>query len=224
MSFVDEQVGRILEALEQRNMLDDTLIVFFSDHGDMLGDQNLWRKTYAYEPSAHIPMLLRPAQGMNLGPKGQVAEQPIEIRDLLPTFLDVAGAPIPEHLDGKSLLHLLRSKGTDWRPYIDLEHNVCYDVINHWNGLTDGKWKYIFHAYSGEEQLFDLKSDPHELRDLAKLPEFSGTLSLWRDRMIEHLRERGEEWVRDGKLAVRKQSMMLSPNFPGYRPLESAKG
>jgi arylsulfatase A-like enzyme len=138
--------------------------------------------------------------------------------------LDVAGAPIPEHLDGKSLLHLLRGNGADWRPYIDLEHNVCYDVINHWNGLTDGKWKYIFHAYSGEEQLFKLESDPHELLDLTKLPEHSETLLLWRDRMVEHLQERGDQWVRNGKLAVRKQSMMLSPNFPGYRPVETAKG
>lgn len=224
VSFVDEQVGCILEALEQRNMLDDTLIVFFSDHGDMLGDQNLWRKSYAYEQSAHIPMLLRPAQGMNLGPKGQVVEQPVEIRDLLPTFLEVAGAPIPDHLDGRSLLHLVRSNGADWRAFIDLEHDVCYDVINHWNGLTDGKWKYIFHAYSGEEQLFSLEQDPHELRDLAKLPEHSETLSLWRERIIGHLGERGDLWVRNGKLMLRKQSMSVSPNFPGYRPVETSSG
>jgi len=220
VSFVDEQVGRILEALEQRKMLDHTLIVFFSDHGDMLGDQNLWRKTYAYEPSAHIPLLLRPAAGMKLGQAGQVVENPVEIRDLLPTFMDAAGAPIPPNLDGKSLLHLVRSEGKDWRPYIDLEHNVCYNITNHWNALTDGKWKYIFHAYSGEEQFFDLQHDPRELRDLALEQAHREILSAWRERLIEHLRERGEDWVCDGKLMLRKQSMMLSSNFPGYRPVK----
>ena len=144
----------------------------------------------------------------------------MEIRDLLPTFMDAAGAPIPPNLDGKSLLHLVRSEGKDWRPYIDLEHNVCYNITNHWNALTDGKWKYIFHAYSGEEQFFDLQHDPRELRDLALEQAHREILSAWRERLIEHLRERGEDWVCDGKLMLRKQSMMLSSNFPGYRPVK----
>jgi arylsulfatase len=156
-------------------------------------------------------------QPKGLGPTGQTIDNPVEIRDLLPTFLDTAGAPIPNGLDGKSLLHLVRTNGRDWRPYIDLEHNVCYDVTNHWNGLTDGNWKYIFHAYSGEEQLFNLKNDPHELRDLAAVPEYSDTLSLWRKRLVIHLSERGERWVQAGKLCLRKQSIMISPNFPGYK-------
>jgi arylsulfatase A-like enzyme len=216
VSFVDEQVGRILNALEQRKMLDDTLIVFFSDHGDMLGDQNLWRKSYAYEQSAHIPMLVRPAIGMQPGVPGQTIDNPVEIRDLLPTFLDAAGAEIPASIEGKSLLHLVRTKGAGWRPYIDLEHNVCYDASNHWNALTDGKWKYIFHANNGEEQLFHLEKDRHELNDLAKRPEHAEELALWRRRMVDHLQERGDQWVRDGKLMLRRQGMALSPNFPGY--------
>jgi arylsulfatase len=224
VSFVDEQVGRILAALEQRKMLDDTLIVFFSDHGDMLGDHNLWRKTYGYESSAHIPMMMRPAAGMGLGPVGQRIDNPVELRDLLPTFLDAAGAAVPESLDGKSLLHLVRSQGSDWRPYIDLEHNICYDVTNHWNGLTDGKWKYIFHAHSGEEQLFHLEDDRRELLDLAAAPEHKETLLLWRGRLVDHLSERGDQWVQEGNLMLRPKSMMLSPNFPGYKTPAKVSG
>ena len=216
VSFVDEQVGRILDALEKRKMLDDTLIVFFSDHGDMLGDQNLWRKSYAYEQSAHIPLLIRPAVGMQLDVAGQTIDNPVEIRDLLPTFLDAAGAEIPASIEGKSLLHLVRTKGAGWRPYIDLEHNVCYDASNHWNALTDGRWKYIFHANDGEEQLFHLEKDRHELNDLTMRPDYSEELALWRARMVDHLQERGDQWVRDGKLMLRRQGMALSPNFPGY--------
>ena len=224
VSFVDEQVGRILDALDQRKMLDDTLIVFFSDHGDMLGDQNLWRKAYAYEQSAHIPMLMRPASGMQLGVSGLTIENPVEIRDLLPTFLDAAGVEIPASIEGKSLLYLVRTRGAGWRSYIDLEHNVCYDVTNHWNALTDGKWKYVFHANNGEEQLFHLERDQHELNDVAKRPEQAAELSMWRARMVDHLSERGDQWVRDGKLMLRKQGMALSPNFPGYGPQTKVDG
>ena len=73
-----------------------------SDHGDMLGDQNLWRKTYAYEQSSRIPMLLRPARSQSLNVARRVASQPVEIRDLLPTFLDAASAPIPHPSKGKA--------------------------------------------------------------------------------------------------------------------------
>ena len=216
ITHVDEQLGRILKALEERKMLDDTFIVFFSDHGDMLGDQNLWRKTYAYESSAHIPMLVRPAASMHLETNRVIAE-PVEIRDMLPTFLDVAGALIPDRFEGRSILKLARGKMKDWREYIDLEHNVCYGITNHWNALTDGKWKYIFHAYDGEEQLFHLQDDPHELHDLAKSPEHVETLALWRGRLVSHLKERGEDWVKDGKLCIRQKGQAFSPNFPDHK-------
>jgi arylsulfatase A-like enzyme len=224
VSFVDEQVGRILEVLERRQMLDNTLIVFFSDHGDMLGDQNLWRKSYAYEQSAHIPMLMRLPKALRTGPVNQVVENPVEIRDLLPTFLDAANTAIPETIEGKSLLGLLKTNGHGWRTHIDLEHNICYDPSNHWNALTDGKWKYIFHAYDGHEQLFHLAVDHNELYDLANLEEHKTALHLWRKRMVEHLRERGEAWVRDGQLMVRKQGMATSPHFPGYASTEKVAG
>jgi choline-sulfatase len=216
VTFVDEQVGRILTVLEERNMLDDTMIVFFSDHGDMLGDQNLWRKTYAYEQSSRIPMLLRPARSQSLNVAGQVASQPVEIRDLLPTFLDTAGATIPPSIEGRSLLHLLRTHGEGWRDYIDLEHNVAYDPINHWNALTDGRWKYIFHAHNGEQQLFNLKNDPSELHDLAADPGHAAELERWRKRLVDHLTIRGPEWVQNGKLMLRTTGRNTGPNFPGY--------
>lgn len=216
VSFVDEQIGRILDVLERRKMLDQTLVLFISDHGDMLGDQNLWRKAYGYEQSAHIPMLMRAPSGMGLGAAGQVMSNPVEIRDVLPTFLDAAGAPIPESIEGRSLLRLVKSKGEGWREYIDLEHNICYSPEIHWNGLTDGNWKYLYHAMHGEEQLFHLKTDPNELNDLSGAPEYTEQLRHWRGLLVQHLQERGDKWVRNGKLVPRPEGMMLSPNFPGY--------
>jgi arylsulfatase A-like enzyme len=214
VEFVDEQIGRILEALEQRKLLEETLIVFTSDHGDMTGDHHLWRKSYAYEASARIPMTMRWPSGLVSAQRGQVISRPVELRDILPTFLDAADAPPAVKLDGRSMLSLVRDPKAEWREYLDLEHGVCYSVENNWNAFTDGRMKYIYHAYHGQEQLFDVDADPHEVNDLAGDPASAAQLQMWRNRMIEHLSIRGERWVKNGKLALRKEPIPRSPNFP----------
>jgi len=214
ITFIDEQIGRILAALKKRGMYENTLIILFSDHGDMLGDHHLWRKTYAYEASAKIPMLLRWPNSMGMEhQRGKTLRQPVELRDVLPTFLDAAGAPIPNHLDGKSMLELIRGNTKNRRLYIDLEHSMCYSE-DHWTALTDGRFKYIYYAYDGREQLFDLINDPGELYDLAAEPAHKNTLLQWRQRMIEHLSERGEQFVSNGKLVIRKKRLLYSPHYP----------
>lgn len=213
ISFIDEQIGRILDTLEKNGMLDNTLIVMIADHGDMTGDHHLWRKSYAYDGSARVPFIVRPPMGMDTE-RGVSRPEVVELRDVLPTFLDAAGARIPGHLDGHSILGLLRGEG-GWRDVIDLEHDVCYDDSNHWNAVTDGHYKYIYHAQTGEEQLFDLVNDPREEHDLA---QESGNRSLvgdWRGVMIDSLRERGAPFVVNGDLDVRPERMLYSPNYPG---------
>lgn len=214
ISFVDEQIGRILESLEKRKLLDETLIVFTADHGDMTGDHNLWRKSYAYQPSARIPMLMRWPTGLVSGKRGQVLPQTVELRDILPTFLEAAGQSA-RPLDGRSMLGLPAGKTEGWRPYLDLEHGVCYSKENHWNALTDGREKYIYNAFDGGEQLFNLEQDPAELNDLAPDPAATPRLRLWRERMVAHLAPRGAEYVKGGKLVPRPDELPYSPNFPG---------
>ena len=213
VTFVDEQIGRILDALARRGWLDETLILFTSDHGDMTGDHHLWRKSYAYQSSARIPMLARWPTGLMAARRGQVLAQPVELRDILPTCLEAATAPPKSEVDGRSLLALLG--GAQWREFIDLEHDVCYSPENHWNALTDGRWKYIFHARDGAEQLFDLARDPAELNDLASDAAYEAQVRLWRSRLIEHLAGRGERFVKNGRLALRPDSHLYSPNYPG---------
>lgn len=202
VSFVDEQIGRVLEALERRRWTGNTLIVYLSDHGDMLGDHWLWRKSYAYEASARIPML---AAGPGVRRK-HVSDTPVEIRDITPTLCTAAEISIPEACDGQNLF-------TAKRQWIDLEHDVCYSDDNHWSGVTDGRWKYVFHAKTGEEQLFDADGSG-ELKNLAGDANATKTLQLWRGRLVTHLSARGDAWVRQGKLALRPQSILKSPNYP----------
>jgi len=215
VSFIDEQIGRILDVLDRRGWLDRSLILFTSDHGDMLGDHHLWRKTYGYEGSARVPMLVRWPEGFVDAPPGQVLRQPVELRDVLPTFLDVAGAAgDPERFDGRSLLGLVRDPAAPWRDCIDLEHSTCYWRENQWNGLADSRFKYIRYAVTGSEELFDLATDPGETREVSGHAAYQDILRVWRARLVGHLAERGEPYVVNGELGLRPEPMLYSPHYP----------
>lgn len=219
ITFIDEQVGRIIEELKSKDMYDNALICFVSDHGDMLGDHYLWRKTYAYEGSSSIPFIVKLPHSMKKSKKGiNKIEEPVELRDLLPTFLSINNTPVPKDMDGMSLLPLLEGQNeVQWRKFIDIEHATAYWDNNYWCALTDGKIKYIWFFRTGKEQLFDLVKDPHELHNLAGKQASEQTLKAMRQAMIEHLSERGEEWVKNGELVVRKESLLYSPNYPDKR-------
>ena len=196
-------------------MYDNALICFTADHGDMLGDHYHWRKTYPYEGSAHIPYIVKwPAGICKSIPDGSSIEQPVELRDFLPTFIDIAGGSVPPDMDGRSLLKLIQGQQEQWRPYIDMEHATCYSDDNYWAALTDGKIKYIWNFHNGSEQLFDLREDPGETHNLSEDAAYQNKLSELRKMMVEHLSERGDSFVKDGKLMTLDTTLLYSPNFP----------
>lgn len=217
ITFVDEQIGRVLRALEQRGESENTLILFTSDHGDMMGDHHLWRKAYAYEGSARVPMIVRwpeSLSSMEDALRGAVSDHLVELRDVLPTFLDAAGIERPAHMEGRSMLDLARDDTKHWREILDLEHGRCYWDENAWVALTDGRHKYVYFTTTGEQQLFDTVNDPYEVRNLADEPGHARALAEWRARMVEHLAIRGEPWIVKGDLAVQKDSVKYGPNHP----------
>lgn len=215
ITFIDEQVGRIIEELKKKEMYEDAFICFVADHGDMLGDHYLWRKTYAYEGSAAIPYIVKlPHSRKEVLKAGVPIDEPVELRDLLPTFLAINDVEIPETMDGMSLLPLMEKKDRLWRKFIDIEHASAYWQNNYWCALTDGKIKYIWFFLTGEEQLFDLVHDAGEVNDLSKESSCQELMKVMRQAMAEHLQERGEEWVKNGKLVIRKESLLYSPNYP----------
>jgi arylsulfatase A-like enzyme len=219
LAYVDEQLGRVLEALKERGELENTLILYTSDHGDMLGDQYMWRKCRPYEGSARIPMIIRWPESSGFKIKrGQTNNELVELRDVFPTFLDAAGIPKPSVMDGMSMLHILRGK--KWRHQLDLEHAQIYEKDNAWVGLTDGKYKYIYFTLTGQEQLFNLNSDPGELTDLVLSGLNDKLLKSWRNKMVEHLRKRGEQWVKDRELVVQKVSVQNGINHPKFKILK----
>jgi len=217
ISFVDEQIGRFIKTLEKRGNLENSLILFAVDHGDMMGDHHHWRKTYAYEGSAKIPMIIRWPESMKLNAeRGQNIRELVELRDVLPTFLDAAGFSIPKDMEGESMLGLIKGNKQGWRNILDLEHSQFYWDENNWTALTDGRYKYIYFATDGDQQLFDLDNDPGELHNLAEIPEHAELLQTWRHKMVEHLSVRGEPWVIDGDLGMRSEGILYGHNHPNY--------
>jgi arylsulfatase len=213
ISFVDEQIGRVLEALEKRGDLENTLILFTADHGDIMGDHYLYRKTFSVEGSVNVPMIVRWPSRLGLDARrGQVRNDLAELRDVLPTFLDAAGLPKPPNVEGLSLLDALRGK--PWRSMLDLEHASCYAPKDGWVALTDQRYKYVYYTVTGVQQLFDLQADPHELRDLAAEESSAALVQNWRQKMAKHLAPRGEDWVRDGDLVVQPKSQLFRASSP----------
>ena len=199
-THIDYELGRMMEELARMQLLNDTLILFTSDHGDMMGDHHLHRKTYAYEGSARIPFLVRYPAGMRM-PSGTFS-QVVGLQDVMPTLLEAAGAPVPSSVTGKSVFAAVR--GEPWREFFHGEHSPCYSAEEAMHYLTDGKEKYIWFPTTGEEQFFDLAEDRQELHNLAKDPARAERVAMWRERLVELLGKRGDGFSDGKKLLIRK--------------------
>ena len=214
ITFVDEEIGKIIKTLKKRGMYNQSLIVYLSDHGDMLGDHYHWLKTYPYEGSSHIPFIVKWPSSFAILP-GIKRHEVVELRDVLPTFLDAAGGKVPLDIDVLSIVRLMKDKKAQWRRFIDLEHATCYTPENYWCALTDGKIKYIWNFYNGKEQLFDLINDPNEKKEVSSVSSYKSVLHLMKQALIRHLQERGSEFVKDDKIVIRRnRTLLYSPHYP----------
>ena len=196
INHVDDQIRRLLNTITgvDRMTGNNTIVVFTSDHGEMLGDHYMWRKSRAFEPSARIPFLVRAPERFGLE-RQAVLDEPCTHVDIMPTLLEMAGAEIPSSVEGRSLLPLMRGENPPWREYVHIEHSGLHQ------GLTDGKEKYIWEVPSGRELFFDLRDDPQELRNLAPKPECAKPVRMWRERLIRELVNRPEGFT-DGKRLI----------------------
>lgn len=196
ITHIDNQIGRLLNALYEFGVKENTIIMFTSDHGDLMGDHNLFQKRLAYEGSAKVPLILSDPAGVLGLNKGEFVDEVTELRDIMPTLLDAANIEVPASVDGKSLVSLAKGeKDPSWRDYIHGEHahgKLSYQYV------TDGKRKYIWYSQTGEEQFFNLELDPNEMHNLAYDESSSEEVSLWRNRVIQELVGR-EEGYTDGK-------------------------
>jgi len=209
LNHVDDQLRRLINPSQGLRHRRDTIILLTSDHGEMLGDHYRFRKSVAYEGAARVPLLLSAPPACGVAP-GRVVDAPATHADIMPTLLEMLDLPIPETVDGRSLVPLLRGeRPADWRADLHIEH------APNQHALTDGRDKYIWWAGDGREQLFDLEQDPHELHDLAGDAAAAERLGRWRARLIERLRDRPEGFVHGGALVPGRPYGAL---IPGSHP------
>lgn len=182
------------------------IIVFTSDHGEMLGDHYYFRKCEPFEGSCRIPFLIN-SEG--LGQKtGITINSTVCLEDILPTLLELSGTPVPEQVDGISLAPILRGESESVRQWLQCEHSPIYDEEQGFQMLTDGVWKYIWRPMTGEELLFNLDNDHMELKNLTNDSSTKEKLEECRAEMINKLTSRPENFVINGKLKT------LSKSYP----------
>jgi choline-sulfatase len=180
ISYLDDKIGEVMEALRGTRQDKDTIILFVSDHGDMLGERGLWFKMSFYEGASRVPLMIA-APDM---PAGRI-NTPVSTLDVLPTLAELAGIDMSEIMpwtDGMSLTGLARGETRAEPVRIEYAAEGSYAPLV---ALRQGKWKYV-HCELDPPQLFDLEADPHELTNLANDPVHAETAAQFAGAVREY--------------------------------------
>lgn len=235
ISQIDDQLGILFDFMDKNGLLENTLIVFTSDHGDYLGDHWMGDKDYFHNPAVKIPLIIAdPSEAANRT-RGSVDTSLVELIDLIPTFVEFAGGAIADHiLDGRSLMKKILGTEHDWRDYVISEYDYSTQVFRPETGRTplncrsymiaNENWKYIF-APGYPPVLFDLIGDPDELNDLGRSPEYTDIRRLMFKQLAEwslQYRQR-ETWSEEHNIHMTGMEEQLGVLI-GYWDEKSAEG
>ncbi len=184
---IDESLGQIINSLTEKNLLDNTWIIFTSDNGFFLGEHGLADKWFSYEESIRIPLIIKPAQNFLNQNYGLLIPELVLNIDLAPTILSIAKVKIPSVMQGKNLLDLF-IKNKQWRDYFIYEHffkNPNYQIPS-CEGVRNKNWKYVRYLIENNqfyEMLFNLILDPQEEQNLAQNLKYQDQLSIMRKQL-----------------------------------------
>ena len=174
VTMIDMQIGKLMEALERRGVLQDTVIIFTSDHGDCLNDHGHSQKWSMYEQSVHVPAIV---WGPGRVTAGRKVDDLVSLFDFGPTILEMAGLVAPSWMEARSLLPHLTEASVEKRRFVFAEH--AGDRIFHGTAfmtmIRDDHWKLVHFVDTEEGQLFDMQADPQELRNLWDDPAHEAT-------------------------------------------------
>jgi arylsulfatase A-like enzyme len=210
-SQIDHQIRYLIGRLRLEGILDNTIILFTSDHGDMLGNHGMVAKRVFYESSANIPMILMPNKGNPRVAEGQTDDRLVGFADVMPTLLDLAGIDIPDTVDGQSML-------APQREYI---YGECGEDDHASRMIREDNWKLIWYPTGNHFHLFNIEEDPHEISDLARDPQFSATLNHLKAQLRNELYGVDLDWVDDDQfIGVPDRDYHWAP----HRSLNSQRG
>jgi arylsulfatase A-like enzyme len=169
-TYLDDLFGRLLDALERTGQADDTLVLYCADHGDYCGEHGLFAKGIpCFRGAYHVPAVVRWPSAV--AEPGRRVDALVSLADFAPTFLEIAGVQTERHLTGASLVPFLRGDGPfDWR---DEMHTQCNGVELYYTqrSVMTAESKYVFNGFD-QDELYDLRHDPHEMRNLASDPAY----------------------------------------------------
>lgn len=188
-THIDHQLRTVIGTLREENLLDNTIIMFTSDHGDMLGDHGLWAKRLFYESSSRVPMILVGTAQDQRVQSDAVDSRLVALRDVMPTLLDLADITVPAGVEGASMVTGNR------RDRLYGEYSVRADATRM---ITDDRYKLIYYPAGNTFQLFDLVDDPDELIDLSEAAthqQIRGRLTDW---LRDELYAEDLAWTDDG--------------------------
>jgi arylsulfatase A-like enzyme len=184
ISHLDEQVGRVLAALEESGRARDTIVIFAGDNGLALGQHGLFGKQSVYEHSVRVPLLMR-GPGV---PAGERRDAFVYLLDLFPTICEMAGVAAPDTVEGKSLVPVLKDKSAR-------VHDTVFAAYRGFQRMVrDERYKLITYSVRGEKrtQLFDLAEDPWETKDLSADPAHAGQRASLEARLREWQKQAGD--------------------------------
>lgn len=190
VSMVDANVGRVMRALEEMSLLDNTIVVFLSDHGDLMGDHWLINKgPFLYHGLVRVPTIWRLPQSSG----GRVCDAMISTVDLCPTLLQMAGVEKPEGVQGISYEPILRGECEQIRDCVYIEYDESY-LNDRLRQIRTHHWALTYYAYSDYGLLFDLKNDPDELYDLWDNPDYRQIKTDLLCRLLDET-SRADDWL-----------------------------
>ncbi|MFN9638984.1 MAG: sulfatase [Pirellula sp.] len=182
VTFMDQQLGRILDELERLELTDSTAIVFTSDHGYHLGDHSFWQKSDLHEQVTRVPLVIA-APGIKPGRTRSL----VQLVDIFPTLCELTDAPIPESVQGTSLVRVLNDPDL-------IVHREVYSYNEPHAALRSDRWSYMRYA-DGTEELYDMQTDSNQLNNLAEKREYVETILDLRQRMVQWIAKTKIPWA-----------------------------
>lgn len=195
LDFMDDIIGELMDGLARDGLLENTIVIYTSDHGDMYGQRCIWGKTTFFEPSMGVPLLMA---GPGIDASGKHASAPVSLLDLFPTTCALCGLPTPEGLDGVDIGSLLRDPENgapprDFAPSAFYRYGVRvrggagapeHEPAHAWRAIRQRDWKYV-EIEGADPLLFDMANDPEERENLAARPEHAERCAELRAKLFE---------------------------------------
>jgi arylsulfatase A-like enzyme len=187
---VDTEMGRMLSALDETGQADNTIVIFMSDHGEMLGDHGMYLKgPYFYDCLTRVPLIIRWPGRFKGGTK---INSMVELLDIAPTLLNAAGIPVPSGMQGRSLIPLLTGQATTHRDSVYMEYydaNAIFEIPPMMSCVRTAKWKLTFCDNPRSGELYDLEKDPGEFRNVWNDPHYKDTQEMMLQNLVARMIE-----------------------------------